>query len=163
MYAFALTIVGAVIIGAVFEFFIIDGEMKKYMNSAVSLIIIVILITPVITIFNNGFSIENITSKDEEYFEVDQSFMLEIKKERANDLANHINNTFLSLKYKAKAVSFEMGEDDVLIKKINISTLDTVISGEDLNIVDIEDIVTTVNSVSKNSIERIVIDDKDAK
>ncbi len=157
MYAFALTAVGAVVIGAVMEFFLIDGDIKKYTSMAMSLIIIVILITPVIGIFSSGITMSDSLTTDKNTFTLDENLLSETNKARCEYLVALVDKTFLDLKLKAKVLDYEVG-DVVLIKKLNISTLDAVITGDDLNIVDTEDIVAVVQKVLKDNIESIVVD-----
>jgi stage III sporulation protein AF len=155
--AWLLSILGVVIIGVLADILTPEGEMQKYIRSVFAIITVFVIISPLPSLLNKEFDLENVFNKsrivyDSNYFEnINRQYALTIEKTVKNSLEeNGYAVNFIVVDYTHFVSDFN-------VEYINIYLSNLVIGGNPAHINKKEDILRLVQEAVKINKERIRI------
>lgn len=151
-----LSIVGVVIITAIVEIILPEGNLNKYIKGFLVIFTVFIMISPITNI-----SIDNIFSDNKYEISLDDTFLEEINEEKADEYNLIIKNKLLSSGYDGVEVEVAIVNNGGMLK-INTIFVDlskVVLNGKIENIDIYNNIKNIIRSVVDINLEDIVFNE----
>lgn len=114
---YVLSLVSSIFILNILQMILLDNKNQKYILFVSSMIVTIILIEPIITIFNKGVSVSNIlTENQEELIQVSEEnynkyYETEVLNQYKTNIENGIISRLESMGYKTKVIKCEYDKE----------------------------------------------------
>lgn len=144
MEKWIMSIVGVVILTALFELFMVEGETKKYIKGILSVIVIIVIISPLPNLLKKDYSADVFNQEiyDERVYKKDDGFLYRLARAKYDEAETSLVHV---LKEKGLdnveiTINIHLNGDIVEISNIVVSIENAVIS-ENLKNININEMI----------------------
>ena len=143
MTAWILAITGVTILSVVVDLILPNGQTAKYIKNVFAFIMILVIISPLPSLINGKFTIDNILSSEE--ITIQENFIYQVNKDKISALETGITEILEEKGFKNVLITIDADifEIDMQLKSVNVDLSDLVIDGNSSHI-DIKKTVTDV-------------------
>lgn len=151
-----LQIVGVVILSVLVDIIIPEGQTSKYIKSIFSVVVILVIVSPIPKLISMEFSVEEVF-KDEQVEYVDEQFLEFYKEIQTTQIINNITAMLENSDYKVKSINVETNPNktDLELQKILIILNKKGINWENghINITEkVRQIVLSIVNINEESV-----------
>ena len=143
MTAWILAITGVTVLSVLVDLILPNGQTSKYIKNVFAFIMIFVIISPLPSIINGKFTIDNILSTEE--ITIQEDFIYQVNKDKLLALEKNITQILeeKGLKNVIVTINADIFEIDMQLKSVNVDLSDLVID-ENYTHIDIKKTVTDV-------------------
>ena len=147
MSGYIVSIIVTTFLIALISFILPSGSTAKYVKSVLSMVLVVVIVSPLIKFSSQNFDVNNIFSSQNVYLQTD--FLDYVLEEKVDNLSKNCNLVLENLGVKGANIEILYRQNegiDIIIQKVTINLKNAVINS-DLGHIDI--IEKTKKSISE--------------
>lgn len=155
MENWAISVVGTVLLTVLADVILPDGQTNKYVKTALSVVVILAMLAPVVKITDGSLSFVS----DDKQYQAQSQYLYMVEQKQESEIEQRLISELAESGYKNCIVEAEatLNEQGLTIDKISVNLKNAVIPDGMSNILVTEDITDIVSKQCGVASEKVVI------
>ncbi len=155
MENWAISVVGTVLLTVLADVILPDGQTNKYVKTALSVVVILAMLAPVVKIADGSLSFVS----DDKQYQAQSQYLYMVEQKQESEIEQRLISELAESGYKNCIVEAEatLNEQGLTIDKISVNLKNAVIPDGMSNILVTEDITDIVSKQCGVASEKVVI------